>query len=216
MILLVFLSASTGLLLGLPKRENGTPLPSTQPLAPSPRGPAWIPPLPALTTYRAHMMLMTVLSILAVDFPIFPRSLVKCETFGVSLVWTLLEPWPFLRVDIGNLDGPWRWILCIFSRHCICYTTYQRPRPFNVPNRAQVTTCDSQIVSNHCPRCHPRYSCERNRLSGKTCFWVFFELAISCFRNMKRNTDDIGIFLSRLLFFPSFRFYSILFLWNFP
>ena len=44
------------------------------------------PPLPALTTYRAHMLLMTILSILSVDFPIFPRSLVKCETYGVSLV----------------------------------------------------------------------------------------------------------------------------------
>lgn len=29
---------------------------------------------------------MTILGILAVDFPIFPRSLAKCETFGVSLV----------------------------------------------------------------------------------------------------------------------------------
>jgi phosphatidylinositol glycan class W len=29
---------------------------------------------------------MTVLAILAVDFPVFPRSLVKCEIFGVSLV----------------------------------------------------------------------------------------------------------------------------------
>ena len=45
-----------------------------------------ITPLPALSTYRAHMMIMTILSILAVDFPVFPRSLAKCETFGVSLV----------------------------------------------------------------------------------------------------------------------------------
>lgn len=45
-----------------------------------------LPPLPALSTYRAHMMLMTVLAILAVDFPVFPRALAKCETFGVSLV----------------------------------------------------------------------------------------------------------------------------------
>jgi hypothetical protein len=49
-------------------------------------GPITIPRLPAVSTWRAHMMLMTVISILAVDFPVFPRSLVKCETFGVSLV----------------------------------------------------------------------------------------------------------------------------------
>ncbi|KAF8800890.1 hypothetical protein BYT27DRAFT_7116401 [Phlegmacium glaucopus] len=88
-ILLVLLSVSTGLLLCLPKLESGTPLPSRQPLGPSVStsiNPVRIPPLPALTTYRAHMMLMTVLAILAVDFPVFPRSLAKCETFGISLM----------------------------------------------------------------------------------------------------------------------------------
>ncbi|KAF8259747.1 GWT1-domain-containing protein [Lactarius quietus] len=39
-----------------------------------------------LSTYRAHMMLVTILAILAVDFPVFPRSLAKCETYGVSLM----------------------------------------------------------------------------------------------------------------------------------
>ncbi|KAJ7081634.1 GWT1-domain-containing protein [Mycena belliarum] len=43
-------------------------------------------PLPALTTYRAHMMFMTILGIFAVDFPVFPRSLAKCESYGVSLM----------------------------------------------------------------------------------------------------------------------------------
>ncbi|KAF4613004.1 hypothetical protein D9613_010764 [Agrocybe pediades] len=94
-----------------PRVESGTPLPlpSSQPASPSlgGRSPAVgvgavphglvqeerdgkrrgrMSPLPALTTYRAHMMLMTVLAILAVDFPVFPRSLAKCETFGVSLM----------------------------------------------------------------------------------------------------------------------------------
>jgi phosphatidylinositol glycan class W len=31
-------------------------------------------------------MLVTVLAILAVDFPVFPRMLAKCETYGVSFV----------------------------------------------------------------------------------------------------------------------------------
>ena len=88
-ILLVLLSIPSGLLLYFPKPESGTLFPLRQPpvspASPS-RNPVLIPPLPALTTYRAHMMLMTVLAILAVDFPVFPRSLVKCETFGVSLV----------------------------------------------------------------------------------------------------------------------------------
>lgn len=42
--------------------------------------------LSALSTYRAHMMLVTVLAILAVDFPVFPRKLAKCETYGVSFM----------------------------------------------------------------------------------------------------------------------------------
>ena len=45
-----------------------------------------IEPVPFLAIYRAHMMLLTLLAILAVDFPLFPRFLAKCESFGVSLV----------------------------------------------------------------------------------------------------------------------------------
>lgn len=52
----------------------------------STKSPIVITQLPSLTVYRAHMLLMTFLAILAVDFPAFPRSLAKCETFGVSLV----------------------------------------------------------------------------------------------------------------------------------
>jgi len=51
-----------------------------------PSGTLAIAPLPALSIYRAHMMLMTILCILAVDFPVFPRLLAKCETYGVSIV----------------------------------------------------------------------------------------------------------------------------------
>ncbi|TFK43019.1 GWT1-domain-containing protein [Crucibulum laeve] len=92
MLLSVALLVPAGILLLFPRREHGTPLPSSQPSSPTipstpiPRLQAKIPPLPALTTYRAHMMLMTVLAILAVDFRVFPRSLAKCESFGVSLM----------------------------------------------------------------------------------------------------------------------------------
>lgn len=61
-----------------------------------------IPKLQAVTTWRAHMMLMTCVCILAVDFPVFPRSLVKCETFGVSLVSSL--PISGQYIDIYQMD----------------------------------------------------------------------------------------------------------------
>lgn len=101
-VLNAILLAPTALLLLIPRHEAGMPLPSTLPSRPSSsplRDPAQspsdtasppanvlIPRLPALTTYRAHMLLLTFLCILAVDFPVFPRMLAKCETYGTSLV----------------------------------------------------------------------------------------------------------------------------------
>jgi phosphatidylinositol glycan class W len=43
-----------------------------------------------LSVYRAQMMVMTVICILAVDFPVFPRWQGKCEDFGTSLVSRLI------------------------------------------------------------------------------------------------------------------------------
>jgi phosphatidylinositol glycan class W len=90
-----FLLVPTALLLLLRFRERGTPLPSHGLPSPHPdkpddasqlRLPGPVQPLHAVTTWRAHMMLMTVLCILAVDFRIFPRALAKCESAGVSVV----------------------------------------------------------------------------------------------------------------------------------
>lgn len=41
---------------------------------------------PAITVFKSSTMLMTVLSILAVDFSAFPRRFVKTESFGQSLM----------------------------------------------------------------------------------------------------------------------------------
>lgn len=90
----VLLLVATAVLLLLPAIENGKALPTQVDDGTTFVGDtghrsasqASLPPLPALSTYRAHMMLMTALSILAVDFQVFPRALAKCETHGVSLM----------------------------------------------------------------------------------------------------------------------------------
>lgn len=144
--LLSLLMLPTLVLLLLPAREAGTPLPSmhasgsrqpsrrSSPVRDSsgvgtaaqdaqPQANSVIPPLAALTTYRAYMLLFTSICILAVDFPVFPRALAKCESFGASLV-RLQPPQTSGVVDGRPLDGHWRRIICLLAGDCVCYTAH--------------------------------------------------------------------------------------------
>jgi glucosaminylphosphatidylinositol acyltransferase len=143
-LLSVILLLPTGVLLLVPPRESGTPLPSGYTSAPhTPPPPPYaslepelaqpseqpsskekslmITPLPALTTYRAHMILMTILCILAVDFQVFPRALAKCETWGVSLVRSASLASTIPPNLVGMIpDGLGRGIICLLARHRLC------------------------------------------------------------------------------------------------
>ena len=89
---------------------------------------------------------------------------------------------------LENLDGPWCWFLCILARDCICDTACQRSHLSNVPDRAQATTRDSQIVPNHPPRSYPRPSRKRNRLPSKSPYLLFF-LGTCCILFQEHETE---------------------------
>jgi phosphatidylinositol glycan class W len=66
--------------------------------------PTNFPPQPFLSVYRAQMMLMTIVAILAVDFPVFPREFGKCEGWGTSLVSTDSFPY-YARRQVRQSRG---------------------------------------------------------------------------------------------------------------
>jgi hypothetical protein len=147
-----------GLLLLIPRRESGTPLPSgnrssspnRQDTSSTTTPDSLIPPLPAITTYRAHMLLMTILGILAVDFPLFPRTLAKCETYGVSLVGSSC----IARFPVAHQikDGPWSWVFCIFPRSSFSYPIAERPiLPYGAYDAKDVVRY-TQIAPHNFPR----------------------------------------------------------------
>ncbi|KNZ57310.1 hypothetical protein VP01_218g8 [Puccinia sorghi] len=74
---------------------------------------------PFLTVYRAQLVLLTALSILAVDFTIFPRKFAKTESWGISLVILLSTPvlffFPFFLWT--PVDGCRRRLIRLLSGH---------------------------------------------------------------------------------------------------
>ncbi|XP_076337603.1 phosphatidylinositol-glycan biosynthesis class W protein-like isoform X3 [Tachypleus tridentatus] len=55
-----------------------------------------------ITNMRAHVLLLTVISILAVDFPVFPREFAKTEKFG----WSLMDVGVGCYVFMNGLVAP--------------------------------------------------------------------------------------------------------------
>jgi len=159
----------------VPRRESDTPLPSTL-RAPSPSRAQYTPTpphgqqspivqLPALTTYRAHMILMTVLSILAVDFPVFPRSLAKCETYGVSLVGSPQQFHSIASLTVwGCIDGPGCGIVCIFARGSFRDTNYQVSGSSLFPIETKGRQGTTEIPANMGARVLTTNRCEAVRL----------------------------------------------------
>jgi hypothetical protein len=77
---------------------------------------------PFLSAYRAGLLVLTCLAILAVDFDVFPRRFAKVETYGTSLVSVLEalhQKTAFLTL-LFRSDGSWGRIVCVLSRNSRC------------------------------------------------------------------------------------------------
>jgi len=156
----VSLLALTLLVRAFPRRESGTPLPSASstPCRQSSQLPKQsneqqglgrrlqprLNELPSLSVYRAHMLLMTALCILAVDFKVFPRALGKCETWGVSLVRSLTAFVKRFAKAVPIVDGYWRWIIRLLTRHCSRTPVVYKPFTYNCPFMAQTYACSTE------------------------------------------------------------------------
>jgi hypothetical protein len=62
------------------------------------------------------MMLVTVLAILAVDFPVFPCGLAKYETCGVSFLRTFIFSSVLAAILSESVDGHGRWRIRVFTK----------------------------------------------------------------------------------------------------
>lgn len=148
------------LLLRLPAPVS--PLPSAHPTSPVSPSTPLLAPLPELTTYRAHMLLLTALAILAVDFPAFPRALAKCESFGVSLV---RDNFCCLSKLLTCADGYGCRVFCLFTRVSICPANSQRPEILTRTAWRKTPENITHIPAYSCSWCDTRPSCQRNRIS---------------------------------------------------
>lgn len=165
-LLVVVLSTLTFAISYLPRKESGTPLPSDRRTAANGDGSLpVITPLAALTTHRAHMMLMTVLAILAVDFPVFPRNLVKCETFGVSLVSPHALLGGYSRSDYC-IDGHWRRLVRLFARSRFGHPSIEESSISRVSSRSQTTQYAKKGATSTCSRSCTRFGSKRDGVSG--------------------------------------------------
>ena len=58
--------------------------------------PPTFPKVAYITNYRASMLLITTICILAVDFPVFPRRLAKTENFGFGMLEHYMAFWKLI------------------------------------------------------------------------------------------------------------------------